>query len=102
MPSREVIIGIDIGSWTFKICAYDGKQFEILTNEANFRETPSLVGFTVNERLVGEEAQNKVLLLIDLDEIKLPEYHTCAHEIDRHREIIRSDRVRTKELNSSL
>ena len=54
------ICGLDLGSWTFKICSYANKTFEVLTNEANFRETPSLIGFTHNERLIGEEAINKV------------------------------------------
>jgi molecular chaperone DnaK (HSP70) len=60
MEIRPVVCGVDIGSWTFKVCAYDGKHFEVLTNEANFRETPSLVSFTPSERLIGEEALNKV------------------------------------------
>ncbi len=46
MKSTPVICGIDIGSWTVKICAYDGQKFEVLTNEANFRETPSVVAYT--------------------------------------------------------
>jgi len=41
-----IICGIDIGSWTVKIGCYDGNKFDILTNEANFRETPALVAFT--------------------------------------------------------
>lgn len=43
---KEVVCAIDVGSWTFKVCAYDWKTFEILTNEANFRETPSVISFT--------------------------------------------------------
>ncbi len=27
MKSTNVICGIDIGSWTAKICAYDGQKF---------------------------------------------------------------------------
>lgn len=57
---KEVICGLDVGSWSFKVCAYDWKAFEVLTNEANFRETPSLVSFTHSHRLIGEEANNKV------------------------------------------
>lgn len=57
---QGVIVGIDIGSWTFKICACANQRFDVLTNEANFRETPSLVSFHQTQRLVGEEAQNKV------------------------------------------
>jgi molecular chaperone DnaK (HSP70) len=32
----------------------------VLTNEANFRETPSLVGYTPTERLIGEPALIKL------------------------------------------
>lgn len=32
----------------------------MLTNEANFRETPSLVGYTATERLIGEPALIKL------------------------------------------
>lgn len=46
MKSTPVICGIDLGSWTFKLSVFSGDNFEILTNEANFRETPSLVGYT--------------------------------------------------------
>lgn len=60
---KEVVCGVDLGSWSFKVCAYDWKTFEVLTNEANFRETPSLVSFTHSQRLIGEEANNKVIRL---------------------------------------
>jgi molecular chaperone DnaK (HSP70) len=59
----KVVVGIDIGSWSFKINAYNNSQFTLLTNEANFRETPSLVAFHESHRLVGEEANNKVTLI---------------------------------------
>ncbi len=57
---QPAICGIDIGSWTVKIGCYDGSKFDILTNEANFRETPSLVAFTPSERMIGESANTKV------------------------------------------
>lgn len=60
MKSTPAICGIDLGSWTFKLCAFNGDRFDILTNEANFRETPSLVGYTPTERLIGEPAIIKV------------------------------------------
>ena len=55
------VCGIDIGAWTTKVCALmQNYSFEILINEANFRETPSLVGFSHAERLIGEPALIKV------------------------------------------
>jgi molecular chaperone DnaK (HSP70) len=53
MKSTPVICGMDLGSWSFKLCAFNGEKLEVLTNEANFRETPSLVGYTATERLIG-------------------------------------------------
>ena len=50
----KVVVGIDLGSWTFKLSAYHQNQFQLLTNEANFRETPSLVSFLHSQRIVGE------------------------------------------------
>lgn len=34
---KAVVVGVDIGSWTFKVSAFENQRFEILTNEANFR-----------------------------------------------------------------
>lgn len=39
------VIGIDIGANTTKIAAVQRGAIEIITNEANFRETPSIVGY---------------------------------------------------------
>lgn len=63
MESTSVICGIDIGSWSIKISVFSGDGFQILTNEANFRETPTLVGYTQAERLMGEQALIKVTFL---------------------------------------
>lgn len=47
MESFHSICAADIGSWTTKLAALTNKhRFEIIVNEANFRETPSVVGFT--------------------------------------------------------
>jgi molecular chaperone DnaK (HSP70) len=62
MKPSAVIVGVDVGSWSLKLCAFNGEKLEVLTNEANFRETPSLVSYTHSQRLIGEEANNKVKL----------------------------------------
>ena len=54
MSDTKVVVGIDLGSWTFKISAYADNKFNLLTNEANFRETPTLISFLESQRLVGE------------------------------------------------
>ena len=56
----SAVVGVDIGAHSFKVCLFEGGKFEVLTNEANFRETPSLVGWRRGQRVVGEEAANTV------------------------------------------
>lgn len=51
---KSVVVGVDIGSWTFKLSAFANQKLDVLVNEANFRETPSLVSFLQTQRLVGE------------------------------------------------
>lgn len=42
---NPTVIGIDLGSFTTKVAAVQNGTVDILTNEANFRETPSIVGY---------------------------------------------------------
>ena len=42
---NPTVVGIDIGAFTAKIAAVQRGAIDVITNEANFRETPSVVGF---------------------------------------------------------
>lgn len=42
---QPTVIGIDLGAFSTKIAGVKKGVVEVLTNEANFRETPSVVGF---------------------------------------------------------
>jgi molecular chaperone DnaK (HSP70) len=55
-------IGIDLGT-TFSVAAYmkKGKGVEIIPNDQGNRITPSVVGFTDTEILVGEAAVNQLV-----------------------------------------
>ena len=53
-------IGIDLGSWTSKIAVAKRGGVEIITNEANFRETPCVVGYGPAERNIGEAGNIKM------------------------------------------
>jgi molecular chaperone DnaK (HSP70) len=53
-------IGIDLGSWTSKIAVAKRGGVEIITNEANFRETPCVVGYGPAERNIGEAGSIKM------------------------------------------
>lgn len=48
------VIGIDIGACTTKLAAVQRGSIDIITNEANFRETPTIVGYGPSERKIGE------------------------------------------------
>lgn len=61
--SQQVIyapIGIDLGSWTSKVAVAKRGGVEIITNEANFRETPCVVGYGPTERHIGESGNIKM------------------------------------------
>ena len=50
----NVPVGIDLGSWTSKVAVAKRGGVEVITNEANFRETPVVVGYGPAERQIGE------------------------------------------------
>lgn len=57
---KNAVIGIDIGT-NDSICAYVGKAMvDIVQNEVSSRKTPTVVGFTDRERLLGDSAQVKM------------------------------------------
>lgn len=47
-------IGIDLGSYKSKIAVAKRGGVQIITNDANFRETPCVVGFGAKQRNIGE------------------------------------------------
>lgn len=53
-------IGIDLGSYKSKIAVAKRGGVEIITNDANFRETPCVVGFGSTERNIGEAGSIKM------------------------------------------
>mmetsp|Transcript_47062 Transcript_47062/g.100739 ORF Transcript_47062/g.100739 Transcript_47062/m.100739 type:complete len:899 (+) Transcript_47062:132-2828(+) len=56
MVSKSVVVGIDIGA-SDSYVAYVGKGIvDIVQNEVSKRATPSIVGFTDRERLLGDAA----------------------------------------------
>lgn len=54
------VIGIDLGSHYTKLAAVEKGVVEIITNEANLRQTPTVVGYGNNERLIGEAGNAKI------------------------------------------
>ena len=55
------ISGIDLGTTNSCVAIMDGSQPRVLENAEGARTTPSIVGFTDNERLVGQAAKRQAV-----------------------------------------
>ncbi len=55
------IIGIDLGTTNSCVYVMEGKDPKCVTNPEGGRTTPSIVGFTDKERLVGEIAKRQAV-----------------------------------------
>src|SRR5574343_519071 len=55
------VIGIDLGTTNSCIAIMDGSQPRIIENAEGARTTPSIVGFTEGERLVGQPAKRQAV-----------------------------------------
>ena len=59
MVSKGIAIGIDLGTTYSCVGIWKDNQVEIIANDQGSRTTPSYVGFTENERLIGQSAKNQ-------------------------------------------
>lgn len=55
------VIGIDLGTTNSCVAIMDGAQPRVIENSEGARTTPSIVGFTDSERLVGQPAKRQAV-----------------------------------------
>ena len=55
------VIGIDLGTTNSCVAIMDGKDPKVIENSEGARTTPSIVGFTDDERLVGQSAKRQAV-----------------------------------------
>ena len=55
------VIGIDLGTTNSCVAIMDGSQPRVIENSEGARTTPSIVGYTDDERLVGQAAKRQAV-----------------------------------------
>src|SRR5574343_364187 len=59
MSKKDVIIGIDLGTTNSCVAVVEGVEPIVITNNEGKRTTPSIVGFTDNDRKIGDPAKRQ-------------------------------------------
>ena len=58
------VIGIDLGTTNSVVAVMEGGEPAVIVNQEGARTTPSVVGFSKDDRLVGPEVQRRTVVLL--------------------------------------
>ena len=80
------IIGIDLGTTNSCVSVMEGSEPVVIANSEGDRTTPSVVGFTDNDRLVGKPAKNQMVTnpentVYSIKRFMGRKYHEVSEEI---------------------
>jgi molecular chaperone DnaK len=59
--AKDVIIGIDLGTTNSAVAVVENGEPIVITNSEGKRTTPSVVGFTDNDRKIGDPAKRQAV-----------------------------------------
>ena len=85
---KDVIIGIDLGTTNSCVAVVEGGEPIVITNAEGKRTTPSIVGFTDNDRKIGDPAKrqsvtNPTKTVYSIKRFIGKDFSTCQDEIKR-------------------
>jgi molecular chaperone DnaK len=85
---RDVIIGIDLGTTTSCVAIIENGEPMIIPNSEGKRTTPSVVGFTDNERKVGDPAKRQAVTnphktIYSIKRFIGKDFTSCKSEVER-------------------
>ena len=80
------IIGIDLGTTNSCVAVMEGSEPVVIANSEGDRTTPSVVGFTESDRLVGKPAKNQMVTnpqntVYSIKRFMGRKYHEVSEEI---------------------
>jgi len=88
MNKRDVIVGIDLGTTNSAIAVVENGEPTIIPNSEGKRTTPSIVGFTKDDRKVGDPAKRQAVTnpeqtVYSIKRFIGKDFSSCSDEIKR-------------------
>jgi molecular chaperone DnaK len=85
---KDVIIGIDLGTTNSCLAVVEGGEPIVITNSEGKRTTPSVVGFTDNDRKIGDPAKRQSVTnpkntIYSIKRFIGKSYESCKGEVDK-------------------